>query len=184
MAQIGERARAFLAWFRGQSRGMQTGVGCGGLIVACVVCSVCVGLAGAVGNGGSASSANGGSGQRSGEAQATATATARPKPTATPKPKQYVTVQHFSGHDNQQTETFHAGDTWRIVWTAKVNDPSIGAGNFSIELNTSDGQLVDLVANTSSTGGATYNAHTGSGDFYLKIDALFMDYDVQVQTLQ
>jgi len=92
-----------------------------------------------------------------------------------------VTIQHFIGHDNQQTPSFSAAGTWRIVWTCKTNNPSVGSGAFSVELNRDDGTPVDLVANTSSNGGATYNAHTGDGKCYLKIDALFMDYDVSIQ---
>ena len=74
-----------------------------------------------------------------------------------------------------------AAGTWRIVWTCKTNNPRVGSGAFSVELNRDDGTPVDLVANTSSNGGATYNAHTGDGTFYLKIDALFMEYDVSIQ---
>ena len=96
-------------------------------------------------------------------------------------PKAWVTTQHWAGHDNQQTPSFSAAGTWRIVWTCKVNNPSMSSGAFSVELNRDDGTPVDLVANTSSNGGATYNAHTGDGKFYLKIDALFMDYDISVQ---
>jgi hypothetical protein len=96
-------------------------------------------------------------------------------------PKAWVTIQHFIGHDNQQTPSFSAAGTWRIVWTCKMNNPSVGSGAFSVELNRDDGTPVDLVANTSSNGGATYNAHTGDGTFYLRIDALFMEYDVSIQ---
>lgn len=192
MASMGERARSFLAWFKAQSRGMQTGVGCGGLIVACVVCSVCVGLAGAVGNGGNGNGGNGGSSSSSVNTSgqsviATFGPTVTPQPpTATPKPKAWVTITggHITGSASQQTETFHVAGQWRIVWACQAND-QFGGGNFIVELhNASDGSYVDLIANTTGNGGQTYNAHTGDGDFYLKVDTFDELYSLDVQQLQ
>lgn len=191
MAQASERARAFLAWFKTQSRGMQTGVGCGGLIVACVVCSVCVGLAGAVGNGGGNSSSAGvntgstTSGGNNGQAvhAPAAPPTDTPLPTATPKPKAWVTIDggHITGSASQQTETFHVAGQWRIVWACQANS-QFGGGNFIVELHdASDGSYIDLIANTIGNGGQTYNAHTGDGAFYLKVDTFDELYSLDVQ---
>ncbi len=114
-------------------------------------------------------------------ALATATAQAARAAATAQSPKAWVTAQHWAGHDNQQTPSFSAAGTWRIVWTCKVNNPSVSSGAFSVELNRDDGTPVDLVANTSGNGGATYYAHTGDGTFYLRIDVLFMDYDISAQ---
>lgn len=120
----------------------------------------------------------------SGQASATATprATNTPvPPTATPKPKAWVTTQHFSGSQNAQTPTFHLSDGSRIVWKATPTDTN---GNFfSIELDQSDGMLIDLVANTANMPKAqssTYNVH-GDNDVYLKIETDSVNYDIQVQ---
>ena len=191
MEQVKAAGSKFLAWFKAQSRGMQTGVGCGGLIVACVVCSVCVGLAGAVGNGGNGNGGGGTSspaGTQGGQSViATFGPTVTPQPpTATPKPKAWVTITggHITGSASQQTETFHVSGQWRIVWACQAND-QFGGGNFIVELhNASDGSYVDLIANTTGNGGQTYNAHTGDGDFYLKVDTFDELYSLDVQQLQ
>lgn len=102
--------------------------------------------------------------------------------TATAVPKQWVTVQHFTGTQNTQTPTFHLADGDRIVWTATPTDTTANA--FSIELYSSDGSLMDLVANTANLTKAetsTYNVH-GSSDVYLKISPLYVSYDITVQT--
>ena len=72
-------------------------------------------------------------------------------PAGTQAPKAWVTTQHFSGHDNQQTPSFSATGTWRIVWTCKTNNSSVSSGAFSVELNRDDGTPVDLVATPAAT---------------------------------
>lgn len=159
-------------WFTSLSRPWQAGIGCLALIVVCGLC----GAIGSLANGGNSSTSTS-TGQVTQAPQATHV------PTATPKPKQWHTVQHFTGNQNQQSETFHiSSDQWRIVWSDKLNDAGGGSGLFNATLYTSDNQIVDLVANVANqSSGATYNAHVGPGDYYIKIEALYTDYDVQVQ---
>jgi hypothetical protein len=157
-------------------------VGCAALVSVCSGCAIVFALGFAAGaNDLRIASSRAPNHADTQAALATATAQAALAAATAQAPKAWVTIQHFIGHDNQQTPSFSAAGTWRIVWTCKTNNPRVGSGAFSVELNRDDGTPVDLVANTSSNGGATYNAHTGDGTFYLKIEALFMDYDVSIQ---
>ena len=104
-----------------------------------------------------------------------------PAATATPaKPKTWVTVQHFTGSQNQQTPTFSVPDGARIVWSASANDQF--GGSFSITSYNSDGTYGDLIANTSTPPKAsgTFNVH-GDEQIYLSIDTFGCTYDIQVQ---
>lgn len=163
-----------VAWLRRLTRAQQVGIGCLGLIV---VCALCGGIGNLLGAGAGANGANSGTTSTNNATQAPqATST----PTATPKPKTWHTVKHYSGNNNQQTETFHvSSDQWRIVWKDTVTGDF--GGDFSIELYTSDNSLVDLVANTSGNGNQTYNAHAGPGDYYMKISGLDVNYTVTVE---
>lgn len=81
----------FLTWFRGQSRPVQVGSGCAGLIVACIICS-CVGSALGSGNTSTSTTANATATIRQGQATqvalggGTATGTSSPHATATSTP--------------------------------------------------------------------------------------------------
>lgn len=152
-----------------------------GIVLLCMLC----GLLANVANGSSSGSGNtANTSNSSGQASATATpkATNTPvPPTATPKPKAWVTTQHFNGSQNSQTPSFNLPDGSRIVWKATPTDTN--ANLFSVELDQSDGSLIDLIANTanlSSAQSSTYNVH-GSGDVYLKITTDSVNYDIQVQ---
>lgn len=163
-----------VSWFKRLTTPQKVGVGCLSLILLCAICGACGGLSQAIsGN----TSANVNNSNNAGGDQATLA------PTNTAKPKAWHTVQHFTGNQNQQSETFHiSSDQWRIVWSDKLNSAGMGSGLFEATLYTSDNQLVDLVANVANqSSGATYNAHVGPGDYYIKIEALYTDYDVQVQ---
>jgi hypothetical protein len=123
-------------------------------------------------------------------------ATATPRPTATPAPTatptriptptrvpQWTTVQHFGGSVNQQTDTFHIADGAHIAWSYTITD---SANFFALSLYSSDGSLVDVVANyanESSGHQSTYTVH-GGGDYYLNIESNSATWTVDVQELQ
>lgn len=151
-----------------------------GIVGLFVVCAACSGIVHSITGGGN-STTTGSTGAAAATHASTPSATNTPKPpTATPKPKAWVTVQHFSGSANTQTPTFHLPDGSRIVWTAKASN-SFG-GDFSIEMDNSDGTYNDLVANVSTPPdqGATYTIH-GDLDVYLKVDTFGCNWTIQVQ---
>lgn len=103
-------------------------------------------------------------------------------PTATPKPKAWVTVQHFTGSQNQQTATFHVSDGMQVVWKETPTDTN--ANFFSIELYSATGNSpIDLIVNNANEPGpqsSTYVIH-GDNDVYLKVQSDSVNYDIQVQ---
>src|SRR5260221_94208 len=169
-----------LNWFTSKSRAVQAGIGCGALILVCGVCSLAVA---ATSNNSNNTPGTGAAASSTSTPTLTGpTATARP-PTATPKPKAWVTVQHFTGSDTQQTPTFHTPDGSRIVWSASASNDF--GGSFSITSYASDGTYGDLIANTSTPPkvSGTFNVH-GDADIYLKIDTYGCTYDIAVQVFK
>lgn len=150
------------------------GVGCGAAIVLC--CGT-LALAAAMSNNNTPSTSAASTSTHTGP-----TATPAP-PTATAKPKKWVTAQHFTGSETQQTPTFSLPDGARIVWSATASNEF--GGSFSITSYGSDGSYGDLIANTSTPPrvSGTFNVH-GSQDIYLKIDTFGCTYDIVVQVYQ
>lgn len=159
-----------------------------GLVLLCMLCGL---MSTAFSHGGN-SPTTGQTGGSTTQAANTPSATNTPKatntpvpPTATPKPKAWVTVQHFSGSQNQQTATFHVSNGMRIVWKETPTDTN--ANLFSIELDSaSDNSPIDLIANNANSSGpesSTYAIH-GDDDVYLKIECDSVNYDIQVQVFK
>jgi hypothetical protein len=154
---------------------------CLALILACAFCSL--GIIAAPKGTTSTPSAAATQGVTQAIAHATATSRA-PTATATPaKAKAWVTVQHFTGNQNQQTPTFHVSSGNQVVWSATPTDQY--GGTFSITAYSSGGTYLDLIANTgvSKPESGTTTAHQDN-DLYFKIDALSCTYDIQVQVYQ
>jgi len=158
------------------SQGARIVAGVGALIVVCACCSLAVA---ATSNNSKTPGTGAAASSTSTPTLTGPTATAQP-PTATAKPKAWVTVQHFTGTDTQQTPTFNTPDGSRIVWSASASNEF--GGSFSITSYASDGTYGDLIANTSTPPKAsgTFNVH-GDQDIYLKIDTYGCTYDITVQ---
>src|SRR5260221_8242392 len=158
------------------SQGGRIVAGVGALIVVCACCSLAVE---ATSNNSKPPGTGAAASSTSTPTLTGPTATAQP-PTATAKPKAWVTVQHFTGTDTQQTPTFNTPDGSRIVWSASASNEF--GGSFSITSYASDGTYGDLIANTSTPPKAsgTFNVH-GDQDIYLKIDTYGCTYDITVQ---
>lgn len=147
------------------------------LVLMCASCGI--GSIAAHGGGSQPVAQNGATQQPTTPSKPAATAT-RSAPTATPKPKTWVTVQHFTGANNQQTPTFSLPDGSRIVWSAKAADQF--GGNFIVEMYNADGTYSDQVANTITPPdqSGTYNVH-GDQSVYLSIQTDGCSYDIAVQ---
>src|SRR5258708_3710057 len=144
-----ERAKSWLGTRQSLARGV---VAVGVLAIGCGCC----GFGYVVGSTGSPS-------KPAAAAQSTVTptapGTATPAlPTGTAKPKAWVTVQHFSGNQNQQTASLHIPAGSRIVWSVKPS--SEFGGNFIVEADYADGSgMAALIANaiTPPAQSGTYN---------------------------
>jgi hypothetical protein len=103
------------------------------------------------------------------------------QPTATPVPSAPQTLLDVQGSDNKQTDTFVANGPFTIGWKADPNADA-GAGGtvlFSVELNDAQGQLLELIANSSSATQDTSTIHDDcSAGCYLKISSLGADWHV------
>lgn len=153
------------------------------VIVLVLMCGSCgIGSIAARGGGSQPVAQSGTTQQTATPSQPAATPT-KPAPTATPKPKTWVTVQHFTGANNQQTPTFSLPDGSRIVWSAKAANQF--GGNFIVEMYNADGTLSDQVANsiTPPDQSGTYNVH-GDQSVYLSIQTDGCNYDIAVQVYQ
>lgn len=111
-----------------------------------------------------------------------ATVTPTPSPTATPVPK-WVTMKHYTGASNTQTETFHLSEGMRINWTANV---TYQANLCMIKIiDSSSGMTLDYLCDfaNASNQSSTYYVHY-DGDVYLHIEVDSVSYSIDVQRFQ
>lgn len=88
-----------------------------------------------------------------------------------------VTVQ---GSDNKQTANFHASGAFTISWHTALQDTSMGSGFISMELDSAQGDELDLVLNTTKpTRDSTIEHADCSHGCYFKISEVNMKYFVQ-----
>jgi hypothetical protein len=175
---LGELRAAFAAL----SQAAKLAAGVLVLIVACAFCSL--GIVTAPRGSTSTVAASATNTSVASAPRATATTKAPTATATTAKAKAWVTVQHFTGNQNQQTPNFHLPDGSRIVWTASPTDTNANA--FSVEMYSSDGSYLDLIANNAnatSDQSSTYNVH-GDHNVYLKISPDQVNFDIQVQVYQ
>lgn len=101
-------------------------------------------------------------------------------PTAT-HASTWQTVQHFSGNQNAQTDSFAVHDGDHVVWKVTPTDPTFNSISVILEGGT-DG-IYELVLNTGTIAAAqsgTYTVHA-DGDAYFSISAINVTYDLTVQ---
>jgi hypothetical protein len=158
-------------------------IGGSAFIALCLVCAMCGGIISALGGGGKTTTAQ----QQNTAAPSGPTATPKP-PTETPKPKTYQTVQHLTGSGNKTTQTFHIQNGDQIVWKT---DGKSSANLFIADLyrngdtygNDAPYMSVANVANQKS-GGDTSTVQAGDADVYLWVEALSVNWTVDIQRLQ
>jgi hypothetical protein len=98
--------------------------------------------------------------------QPTVPSTPTPAPTPAPQP-QPQTVAQWSGNGLMQTPLFTTPTgEWTLAWNNIDADAYLG-----IFVYNSNGDLVDLAANTTEQGPGTYSAHNLQGTYYLVINA-------------
>lgn len=168
-------------WFTRLGRPAQVGIGCLALIV---ICGLCGGISSLITN------ANGGNttASTSTSTDATQALQATHAPTATPKPKAWVTVHHFSGTGNEQTDSFDVKDGDHVVSNCTTNSE---ANLFIADLyadGTSAGndfpyaQLVDRANEPCSK--QTYTVHEGDAKVYLHVESDSITWTIDVQRYQ
>jgi hypothetical protein len=111
-------------------------------------------------------------------------ATATTDPTSTPNNgsagKQWGTVQHITGNQNQQTPVMHIAAGSRIVWSVQPGPSS--AGNFICEADYTNGTLAGQIANA-QTPPAQHGIYTTHSDVevYFAISSDGNPYVIDVQ---